>query len=113
MAGYFEIRRGAGGAFRFNLKAGNHETILTSETYTTKDAALNGIESVRKNAAEDGNFDRRTAKDGSPYFVLIAGNQQVIGKSEMYSGESAMENGISSVQNNAIDAKVVDKSDEA
>jgi uncharacterized protein YegP (UPF0339 family) len=31
----------------------------------------------------------------------------------MYSGESAMENGISSVQKNAIDAKVVDKSDEA
>jgi len=113
MSGYFEIRRGAGGAFRFNLKAGNHETILTSETYTTKDAALNGIESVRKNAAEDGNFDRRTAKDGSPYFVLVAGNQQVIGKSEMYSGEDAMEKGISSVQNNASDAKVVDKSDEA
>ena len=113
MAGYFEIRRGTGGAFRFNLKAGNHETILTSETYTTKDAALNGIESVRKNAAEDGNFDRRTAKDGSPYFVLVAGNQQVIGKSEMYSAESAMENGISSVQKNAVDAKVVDKSDEA
>ena len=113
MAGYFEIRRGAGGAFRFNLKAGNHETILTSETYTTKDAAMNGIESVRKNAAEDGNFDRRTAKDGSPYFVLVAGNQQVIGKSEMYSGEDAMEKGISSVQNNAVEAKVVDKSDEA
>jgi len=89
MAGYFEIRRGAGGAFRFNLKAGNHETILTSETYTTKDAALNGIESVRKNAAEDGKFDRRTAKDGSPYFVLVGA--AVYGKSTASTSRAAAE----------------------
>jgi uncharacterized protein YegP (UPF0339 family) len=82
MAGYFELRRGTRGAFRFNLKAGNHQTILTSETYTTKEAALNGIESVKKNAAEDAKFDRRTAKDGSPYFVLVAGNKQIIDKSD-------------------------------
>ena len=114
MAGYFEIRRGAGGAFRFNLKAGNHETILTSETYSSRAAAENGIDSVRRNGVDDGNFDRKTAKDGSAYFTLKSpANGQVIGKSEMYSGESAMENGISSVQKNAIDAKVVDKSDEA
>ena len=36
--------------YTFHLKAGNGETILTSEVYSTKDACENGIESVRKNA---------------------------------------------------------------
>lgn len=64
------------------------------------------MESVKKNAAEDGRYERKEAKDGSPFFNLKASNGQVIGKSEMYSSSSAMENGISSVKKNAPDASV-------
>ena len=49
---------------------------------------------MRRHAADDANYERRTAKDGSPYFVLVASNKQEIGRSEMYSGAAAMENGI-------------------
>ena len=35
---------------KFDLKAGNGQTIATSEVYTTKAACLNGVESVQKNA---------------------------------------------------------------
>lgn len=52
MAGKFEIKSTSNGQFRFNLKAGNGEIIATSEAYTTKDAAKNGIESVRRNAVD-------------------------------------------------------------
>ena len=38
------------GQFRFRLKAANGEIIAVSEAYNSKDACLNGIESVRKNA---------------------------------------------------------------
>ena len=38
--------------FKFDLKAGNGETIATSEVYTSEQGCLNGIESVRKNAPE-------------------------------------------------------------
>ena len=38
------------GKFRFRLKATNGEIIAVSEAYNSKDAALNGIESVKKNA---------------------------------------------------------------
>jgi len=41
----FELKNTASGEFMFNLKAGNGETILTSERYTSKQGALNGIES--------------------------------------------------------------------
>ena len=50
MAAKFELKKDAAGKFRFNLKAANGEIIATSEAYERKASALNGIESVRKNA---------------------------------------------------------------
>jgi hypothetical protein len=50
MAAKFVLSKTSNGQFRFNLKAGNGEIIATSESYTTKAAALGGIESVKKNA---------------------------------------------------------------
>ena len=88
--------------YYFNLKAGNHEIILQSEGYTTKQNALKGIQSVQENCTEDDNYERKIATDSSPYFVLKAKNGEPIGKSEMYSSEQMMENGISSVKKNGV-----------
>jgi uncharacterized protein len=52
MAGKFEIYSDKGGKFRFRLKAGNGEIIAVSEAYESKASAKNGIESVKKNAAD-------------------------------------------------------------
>jgi uncharacterized protein len=52
MAGKFVISKDKKGEFRFVLKAGNGEIIAMSEGYAAKASALNGIESVRKNAAD-------------------------------------------------------------
>ena len=106
--GKFVITKRANGEFQFNLKAGNGQVILTSEGYTTLAACKNGIESVKKNSAEDARFERKEAKNGAPFFNLKAGNGQIIGKSEMYSSAAACENGIESVKKNAPDADVVE-----
>jgi uncharacterized protein YegP (UPF0339 family) len=111
MAGYFELTAAAGGQFKFNLKAGNHEVILSSELYKSKQSAQGGIDSVKKNAPSDDRYQRKTAKDGSPYFVLTATNGETIGRSEMYSSASAMEGGIASVKANAPTATVKDKTE--
>ena len=108
--GKFEINTDKAGKFRFNLKADNGQVILSSQGYASKSGCENGIDSVRTNSQNDDMFDRCTAKDGSPYFNLKASNGQVIGSSEMYSGTSAMENGIASVKSNAPDAAVEDNS---
>lgn len=51
MAGKFELYKDKAGEFRFRLKAGNGEVIaLASEGYSSKAAALNGIDSIRRNA---------------------------------------------------------------
>lgn len=106
MAGYFELKSAADGKSRFNLKAGNHETILTSQQYASKATAQAGIESVRTNSQIPARFERKTSKANEPYFVLNGGNGQVIGQSEMYSSAAGMENGIKSVATNAPTAPV-------
>lgn len=109
MAGKFEIYKDKAGEFRFRLKAGNGETILTGEGYKARDGVLNGIESIKTNAGDPSRYEVKEATSGDPYFVLKAANHQVIGQSAMYSSASACENGMKSVATNAPDADVVDE----
>ena len=104
----FEIYNDKKGEFRFRLKASNGQSILASEGYKSKSGCTNGIESVRKNSQDDGNYERLESKGGSPYFNLKASNGQVIGTSEVYTSTSGMENGIASVKKNAPKAVVDD-----
>jgi uncharacterized protein YegP (UPF0339 family) len=47
----FEWFKDKTGKFRFRLKAPNGEIIATGEAYSSKDACINGIESIKKNAS--------------------------------------------------------------
>ena len=107
--------------FVFNLKAGNGETIATSEVYTTEAACMKGIESVRKNAADakledqtaaevvavtNPKFEVYTDKGGEFRFRLKARNGEVIAASEGYKAKASCLNGVESVRKNAQDAAV-------
>lgn len=107
--------------FVFNLKAGNGETVATSEVYTTEAACLKGVESVRKNAADakledqtvaevaavtNPKFEMYTDKAGEFRFRLKARNGEVIAASEGYKAKASCLNGIDSVRRNAPDAAV-------
>ena len=107
--------------FVFNLKAGNGETIATSEVYTTEAACMKGVESVRKNAADakledqtvaeaaavtNPKFELYTDKAGEFRFRLKARNGEVIAASEGYKAKASCLNGIDSVRRNAPDAAV-------
>ena len=107
--------------FVFNLKAGNGETIATSEVYTTEAACMKGIESVRKNAADakledqtaaevvavtNPKFEVYTDKGGEFRFRLKARNGEVIAASEGYKAKVSCLNVVDSVRRNAPDAAV-------
>ena len=109
MAGKFELKKSRNDKYFFSLLAGNGQTILGSEMYETKASALNGIESVKKNAPDDARYDRLTGKNDAPYFVLKAGNHQVIGNSQMYASESSRDNGIASCKTNGPTAPTDDQ----
>ena len=108
--------------FVFNLKAGNGEVIAVSEVYTTEDACMKGIESVRKNAVaaklEDQTvegfekvtnpkFEVYTDKAGEFRFRLKARNGEIIATGEGYKAKPSCLNGIESIKKNAPDAQVV------
>jgi len=46
----FQVYKDKRGQFRFRLKAANGQIIATGEAYKEKEACLNGIESIKKNA---------------------------------------------------------------
>ncbi|MDH3707919.1 MAG: YegP family protein [Acidimicrobiia bacterium] len=108
MAAKYDLKKARGGEFVFNLKAANGQVVLTSERYKAKASANKGIESVRTNAKKERQFDRRRAKNGKPYFVLLAGNGEPIGRSQMYSSKAAMEKGVRCVKKDGPKARVDD-----
>lgn len=107
--GKFVITQRVNNEYQFNLKAKNGEIILTSEGYVQKASCHKGIESVKLNSQEDSRYDRRVAVNNKDYFVLKARNGEIIGKSQLYSSNTAMENGISSVKTNAPEAEIIDE----
>lgn len=121
--GKFVIRKTNTG-IKFDLKAGNGEVIATSEVYASAAACRKGIASVQKNApaaavenqtAEDykvekhPKFEVYTDKAGEFRFRLKATNGQIIAVSEGYKAMASCMNGIESVKENAVDAKIVEE----
>lgn len=118
--GKFVVKETATG-IKFDLKASNGEVIATSEVYSSKEACLNGIESVKTNSAVAETEDRSAEgfetkknpkfevykdKAGEFRFRLTAKNGQIIATSEGYSAKAACMNGIESVKKNAPDAAI-------
>ena len=101
--------KGTDNQYYFRLQAPNGEPILQSEGYTSKAGAENGIESVKENSSTDKRYNRMKSKDGKFYFNLKAANNEIIGTSEMYNSDNALEKGIKSVKKNAAVATIDDQ----
>lgn len=106
---------------KFDLRAANGQTVLTSEVYKTEAACRKGIASVRKNAPAAGVEDRTEEtsrslphpkfevyrdKAGQYRFRLKARNGAVIAVSEGYSSKAGCLGGIESVKKNAGEDEV-------
>ena len=108
MDGKYLLHPASSSKFHWDLKAGNGETILSSQLYGSKQSAETGIESCRVNSQDDARFSRLMSKDDKPYFVLMAANGEPIGTSQMYSSEATREHGIASCKQNGSSSKTQD-----
>jgi uncharacterized protein len=108
MAAKFQVKLAKNSKFHFNLVATNGQIVLSSEMYDSRPKALNGIESVKKNAAREGGIELLVGTTGKPYFVVKSPNGQVVGKSQMYASTSTRSRGMASVKKNAPAAAVED-----
>ena len=80
MAARYVLTKTSNDQYRFVLKAGNNETLLTSETYTAKAGALTGIDSVKTNAPNDARYERKNASSEAK------GLSAAVSKWSQYSG---------------------------
>eukprot|EP00824_Muranothrix_gubernata_P007970 TRINITY_DN20185_c0_g1_i1.p1 TRINITY_DN20185_c0_g1~~TRINITY_DN20185_c0_g1_i1.p1 ORF type:complete len:1790 (+),score=415.75 TRINITY_DN20185_c0_g1_i1:2-5371(+) len=97
--------------YYWHLTAANGKIILQSQGYKSKYGAMKGIDSVKRNAPLLKQFKERKSKSQKQphFFVLVAKNGRVIGRSETYTSKSGMKNGIRSVSKNAPKAWVDDQ----
>ncbi|MGZ5038040.1 MAG: YegP family protein [Usitatibacter sp.] len=108
MSGTYILHSAGTEQFHWDLKAGNGETILSSQVYASKQGAEVGITSCRANSATVAHFSKLSSKDDKPYFVLKAANGEVIGTSQMYSTEATRDHGIASCRENGPSATTKD-----
>lgn len=92
--GKFEVYRDKAGEFRFRLLTSTGNNIMASESYREKRSAFNGIASIKKNSLLPHRFVRKNGIDGRPYFVLKAGNHEIIGKSGSFDCADTLEAGV-------------------
>jgi uncharacterized protein YegP (UPF0339 family) len=83
-----------GTEFHWVLKARDAQTMLSSQMYSAKASAEEGIAACRINSAIDARYERLAAHDKRPYFVLRAANGEIIGASQIYSTDAGREKGI-------------------
>ncbi|MBA3391348.1 MAG: YegP family protein [Deltaproteobacteria bacterium] len=88
LAGKFTMWQSTDGQWRFNLKSGNGAVLLSSEAYTSRTGAINGILSVQENGVDPTQYQVRQTQTG--YNVhLLAGNHESISFSQVYSTKSS------------------------
>lgn len=118
------VIRAVNSGIKFDLRAANGQTILTSEVYSTEAACRKGIASVVKNApgaklenqTEGGwknltnpKFEMYQDRSGAFRFRLKARNGEIIAVSEAYTARAGCLNGIESVKKNAADAEIMEE----
>ncbi len=119
--GKFIIKLNKKGESYFILKAGNGQAIAQSEGYSTLAACKNGIESIRKIAADaliedqtvaeidkkaNPKFEIYSDKAGEFRFRLKASNGEIIATGEGYTSKAGALNGVASIKKNALCAKL-------
>jgi len=108
VAGKFEVYKDKAGKYRYRLKAGNGQVVLTGEAYNSKNACLDGVDSVKKNSQKETAFEVYEDKKGGFRFRLKAANGEIIGQGEAYNSRSGCLKGVESVKKNSSDSKIVE-----
>jgi uncharacterized protein len=101
VSGYYQLIEADDGAFMYTLRAGNHETILTSRIYWSRGATLQAVAALREASQQPERFQRHDADAHTTWFSVLDAEGRWLARSENYSSRSGLNTGIASVQRNA------------
>jgi uncharacterized protein len=82
--------------WRFNVVSGNGRTLLTSEAYTSRTGALNGVLSVLENGVDPAMYQVNQTASGKYNLRLRAANWQIIAFTQAYATKSSATRAIGS-----------------
>ena len=99
--GYYQLVEGHQGGFMFTLRAGNHETILESRVFWSRQAALDAVDMLRLQVHDLAHFVRHESPEGCHYFELTDSEGRVLARSSGCTTRAGLAAGIASVQRNA------------
>jgi hypothetical protein len=86
--GKLDLWQSTDGQWRFHVVSGNGRTLLTSEGYTSRTGALNGVLSVLDNGVDPAQYQLNQTANGKWNLRLRAGNYEVIAFTQAYSTKS-------------------------
>lgn len=109
MEAQFEIEKSENDQYFFRLRSSGDKILLYSETFTTKASAKGSIASVKANATTGSRYESRKTTDDRYYFVLKAGNGEILGRGTYQDTATSRDAAIATTKKEAPDAKTVDR----
>jgi uncharacterized protein YegP (UPF0339 family) len=98
----FELKPTTNGQFHVVLKAGNAETIVSSETLKQKGSARKTCFAILRAAFNPKAIETKKSADGKFMFNLKGGNGEIVGTSETYKDDAGLKKGIAAVTKASI-----------
>jgi uncharacterized protein YegP (UPF0339 family) len=100
VTGYYQLIEGEDGTCMFTLRAGNHDTVLRSRVFWSREAALRGADALRQRALQPDAYVRKTLDDGRHWFEVLDEGGQMLARSAAYNSRSGLQAGLASVRRN-------------
>lgn len=97
--GKVELWKSSDSQFRFHVVSGNGRILLTSEGYTSRTGALNGILSVLDNGVDPAQYQANKTASGKYNLRLKAANYEIIAFTQAYSTKSSATRAVTSCVN--------------
>ncbi|MCL5244752.1 YegP family protein [Cellulophaga sp. 20_2_10] len=94
------IIKNSDNTFTFHLKTANNIVLLQGDNFSSKEELNTTIKNIVPAINSLNIFERKTDYNGKFLFNLKNLEGKVIGKSQFYSSEAGMENGIKNLRNN-------------
>jgi len=96
LAGKLALWQAGNGGWHFNLKSGNGAILLTSESYTSRTGAINGMLSTLENGVDPAQYTIAPSANNGFVIRLLAGNLETIGSSQVYASKQSAQRGVAS-----------------
>ncbi len=94
--GKVDLWKSTDGQWRFHVVSGNGRTLMTSEAYTSRTGALNGVLSVLDNGVDPAMYQLNQTASGKWNLRLRAANYEIIAFTQAYATKSSATRAIKS-----------------